>query len=296
MFLLLYGVLCAWLELSGKVLFANWAGFLLLLATPWVWWMHVAGQGGLTRLRGTLALLVRLSLVGLFAMLMAEPRAVRSSDKISVVYALDVSDSIGEESTDAALRFVSQTVSEKPEQDEAGLVVFGRNAAVELPPRITFPFEAINSRIDRDATNSVRIVVAGCGHAARREPRPHRPCQRRHSNRRRSGPRPGRTQVAGGQYRRLADPIQLRRRSMAGTIGAAAIREDRRELRSGHRALFPAGRIRHPGTERERPRNLSGGSLFSIRQEPLCRSHLLARAGLLRIRGNDSSRRRIRTI
>ena len=91
-FLLLYGALCAWLELSGKVLFANWAGFLLLLAAPWVWWMHVAGQGGLTRLRGTLALLVRLSLVGLFAMLMAEPRAVRSSDKISRLKVLSYCD------------------------------------------------------------------------------------------------------------------------------------------------------------------------------------------------------------
>ena len=152
-FLLLFAVLCLWLELSERVLFANRIAFLLLLATPWVWWMHVAGQGGLSRVRGTVALVVRLCLVGLFAMLLAEPRAIRSSDKLSVVYVLDISDSIGEASTDSALEFVTQTVTEKPEQDEAGLVVFGRNAAVELPPRITFPFEAINSRIDRDATN-----------------------------------------------------------------------------------------------------------------------------------------------
>ena len=152
-FLIVFTAICLWLELSGRVLFANRIAFVLMLATPWVWWMHVAGQGGLTRLRGLFALLVRLGLVGLFAMLMAEPRAVRSSDKLSVVYALDISDSIGEDSTDAALSFVSETVTDKPEQDEAGLVVFGGNAAVELPPRITFPFEAINSRIDRDATN-----------------------------------------------------------------------------------------------------------------------------------------------
>ena len=31
--------------------------------------------------------------------------------------------------------------------------MFGRNAAVELPPRASFPFEAINSQIDRDGTN-----------------------------------------------------------------------------------------------------------------------------------------------
>ncbi len=110
-FLVLYLVGCIYLEMSGKLLFANRLGFLLMLATPWIWWMHVAGRSGLTRFRGQLSLLVRLSLVGLFAMLMAEPRAVRTSDKLSVVYALDISDSIGEGSTDAALEFVSKTVS-----------------------------------------------------------------------------------------------------------------------------------------------------------------------------------------
>ena len=152
-FLVVFGLVCFFLEYSGRVLFANRWGFLLLLATPWIWWMHVAGNSGLPKFRGTASLLVRLSLVGLFAMLMAEPRAVRTSDKMSVIFTLDVSDSIGEGSTDAALEFVSGTVTDKPEGDEAGLVVFGRNAAVELPPRINFPFEAINSRIDRDATN-----------------------------------------------------------------------------------------------------------------------------------------------
>lgn len=152
-FLLAYLVVCVYLAASGKMLFANRLGFLLMLAAPWIWWMHAAGHSGLPKVRGILSLLVRLTLVGLFAMLMAEPRAVRTSDKLSVMYALDISDSIGEGSTDAALEFVSATVTEKPEQDEAGLVVFGRNAAVELPPRINFPFEAINSRIDRDATD-----------------------------------------------------------------------------------------------------------------------------------------------
>lgn len=152
-FLVVYLALCIYLEASGRMLFANPAGFALMLAAPWIWWMSVAGYHGLPKVRGILSLLVRLSLVGLFAMLMAEPRAVRSSDKLSVMYALDISDSIGEGSTDRALEFVASTVTDKPEADEAGLVVFGRNAAVELPPRINFPFEAINSRIERDATD-----------------------------------------------------------------------------------------------------------------------------------------------
>ena len=152
-FLLLYAGLCVGLELSGVLLFARPWAFVLILFAVWVWWLSVAGYGGLSRGRALAALLTRLVMLGLFVILIAEPRSVRVRDVISVVYAVDLSDSIGERSVDEALEFVTKTVTEKPPMDEAGLVVFGRNSAVELPPRISFPFEALNSRIDRDATN-----------------------------------------------------------------------------------------------------------------------------------------------
>ncbi|QDT21269.1 VWA domain-containing protein [Gimesia chilikensis] len=152
-FLLLYAGLCVGLELSGVLLFARPWAFVLILFAVWVWWLSVAGYGGLSRGRALAALLTRLVMLGLFVILIAEPRSVRVRDVISVVYAVDLSDSIGERSVDEALEFVTKTVTEKPPKDEAGLVVFGRNSAVELPPRMSFPFEALNSRIDRDATN-----------------------------------------------------------------------------------------------------------------------------------------------
>jgi uncharacterized membrane protein/Mg-chelatase subunit ChlD len=148
--------------LAALVVFLEWRGllrftwkpaFALLAVTPWIWWLHFAGGSGLTGARGTFALLVRLTLIGAFVMALAEPRAVRKSDTLSVVYALDVSDSMGEKISDQSLNWIMQTVTKKPEKDEAGLVVFGRDAAVELPPRSTFPFETINSRVARDGSN-----------------------------------------------------------------------------------------------------------------------------------------------
>jgi uncharacterized membrane protein len=156
-FLILYLVLCVGLEWTERLLFARPTAFALLVVTVWIWWMHLGGSSGLSRFRGLLALSVRLTLAGLFVMLLAEPRAVRTRDVLSVIYAVDVSDSIGETSTDRALEFVTKTVFAKPPNDEAGLVIFGRNSAVELPPLTVFPFEgdqvALSSRIDRDATN-----------------------------------------------------------------------------------------------------------------------------------------------
>lgn len=89
-----------------------------------------------------------------FVIALAEPRSVRTSEVLSVVYAVDVSDSVSQQAVDAALEFVARQVSEKPVADEAGLVLFGAEAVVELPPRITFPFDGVvTSRVHRDATS-----------------------------------------------------------------------------------------------------------------------------------------------
>src|SRR5262249_30640798 len=86
-----------------------------------------------------------------------------TSDVLSVVYALDVSDSINEDSTTKALEFVASTATQKPANDQVGLVIFGKNAAVEFPTRISIPLDKpppreksaviLNSLIDKERTN-----------------------------------------------------------------------------------------------------------------------------------------------
>lgn len=153
LFLVLYAATWLWLEWSATATFLRpwWA--LLMLVTPWLWWMSVSGWGGLGRGRSQAALWIRLTIIGLIAMTLADPRAVRTNKNRAVVFALDRSDSIGDGSVDNARDFILKAVAEKPQQDEAGLVTFGSNAGVELPPRVSFPLEAFNTRIDRDGTN-----------------------------------------------------------------------------------------------------------------------------------------------
>ena len=159
------GGLLVWLELTGRVLFARpWALGLLAFA-PWVWWLAVANRGGMTSGRANAATLIRLCLLGLCVGALAEPRAVRERDVTSVIFAVDVSDSVGRGVRDEALTFFTRSVSGgdspdgasvdgKPMTDEAGLVVFGRTAAVELPPKQSVRFESvINSQVGGDATN-----------------------------------------------------------------------------------------------------------------------------------------------
>lgn len=152
-FFVLFAGVCLGLELGGVLMFARPAAFGLTVLAAWLWWLQVAGYAGLPRVRGLVALWVRFILFALFVMLLAEPRAVRTRDVLSVMYLVDVSDSVKSDSVDAAMRYVLESVNRKPARDEAGLIVFGKTPAVELPPRASFPFEALNSQVGRGATN-----------------------------------------------------------------------------------------------------------------------------------------------
>jgi len=152
-FLVLFGAGAVFVEWRGLLRFSYRPAFGFAVVMPWVWWMHHAGGAGLSRWRALVALFTRLAMIAAFILLLAEPRAVRRSDVLSVIYALDISDSMGAKVRDQSLGWIMQTATAKPPKDEAGLVVFGRDAAVELPPRANFPFEAINSRVAKDGTD-----------------------------------------------------------------------------------------------------------------------------------------------
>ena len=152
-FLVAFAITMLYLTLNNVVDFVYPWAFALLLLTPWIWWMQAAGHSGLTKGRGTAALLVRLAVTGLLIAVLALPRSVTTSDVVSVMYNVDVSDSVND-AKDSALEIVAGTAAEKPPKDHAGLVIFGRTPAVEYPPRESFPFEKFtNSQVSEDATN-----------------------------------------------------------------------------------------------------------------------------------------------
>ncbi|MCP4785409.1 MAG: VWA domain-containing protein [Fuerstiella sp.] len=152
-FLAVFASTMLFLLFTNRIEFLYPWAFSLLVVTPWIWWMQAAGYSGLTASRGNTALLIRLIVAGLLVTVLALPRAVKTSDVVSVIYNVDISDSVNE-AKDTALSIVATTVAEKISTDQAGLVVFGRTPAVEYPPRETFPFEKyLNSQVGKDATN-----------------------------------------------------------------------------------------------------------------------------------------------
>ncbi|MBX3421626.1 MAG: VWA domain-containing protein [Pirellulaceae bacterium] len=110
---------------------------LLLGALPLLWWVsfrHLAGLGNGRRLT---ALLLRSTVILLMILALAGLQWVRISQKVSVIYLLDQSDSIARAKRELMLDLVIKSVKRHRQAergDRSGLIVFGREAAIEFPP------------------------------------------------------------------------------------------------------------------------------------------------------------------
>ncbi|HEV8634757.1 MAG TPA: VWA domain-containing protein [Chloroflexota bacterium] len=110
-----------------------WALLLLPVLLPL---FFVLGRPRMARLPVWLrraALGTRLLIVGLVVVGLARPLWGRTSEAVSVVFALDRSESISPEARAQAEGFVTQTIQQLGEKRRVGVVGFGRDTAVERP-------------------------------------------------------------------------------------------------------------------------------------------------------------------
>ncbi|MCC6124973.1 MAG: VWA domain-containing protein [Pirellulales bacterium] len=131
--------------------------FLLLLALlPALWWYSYRRLAGLGTVRKWIALGLRTLVLLLLVLALAEMQFVRTSDKLTVLYLLDQSKSIPQDDRDAEVAYVNAAIKEqRKEFDRAGAIVFGRDAAIEIPPfddAVQIPGK-IESSIDPEYTN-----------------------------------------------------------------------------------------------------------------------------------------------
>src|SRR5262245_27586920 len=133
--------------------------YLVLVALlPVMWWFSFGSLSGLGRWRRLMALFLRsLVLICLVAAL-AEMQYEQKSDKLTVIYLLDQSLSIPEARRDAMVAYVNASIRDqrKAEKgDKAGVIVFGKNAEVEIPP-VDFTIQMqhqVESLLDREFSN-----------------------------------------------------------------------------------------------------------------------------------------------
>lgn len=116
--------------------------YLLLLAlVPLMWWFSFRRLAALGPIRRLAAIGLRTAVLVLFIFALADVQMVRISDRLTVIYLLDQSLSIpGDPSRPpdcrrAMIDYVNtEILAQRRGEDRAGVIVFGRDAAIEIPP------------------------------------------------------------------------------------------------------------------------------------------------------------------
>lgn len=130
----------------------------LMLALPLLWYLGYGALGVLGQTRRAMALLFRTTVWTVMVFALAGVQLVRVSDRVTVMYVLDQSDSIPVAKRQVMLDFVVRNVKRHRDAqrgDKAGIIVFGRDASVEIPPfDDEIRLRRLESLMDRgDATN-----------------------------------------------------------------------------------------------------------------------------------------------
>jgi Mg-chelatase subunit ChlD len=139
-----------------------WLLALLFIAIGGLW----LGRQMLLRTehRALAALTARALMLAMLVLALAGPLADQHSHQVDVVFAVDVSQSVGREQASDALSFVNQALLAKPDGTSVGIVVFGGDAGVERLVRdASAPIEALTVEVARGATDIARALEVAMG-------------------------------------------------------------------------------------------------------------------------------------
>ena len=105
----------------------NYWPAILLLIVPYLWWMGRYTAVDLSPKHLRLSTLIRSAIVCLIVLALMQPVLYRSSDYVSVIYLLDISQSVAPDAIRKAMDWIQQTnASAKP--DHTGFVAFASNS------------------------------------------------------------------------------------------------------------------------------------------------------------------------
>ena len=143
---------------------------LLLLVIPLLallTFLQLKSLSGISRGRMWSAFILRATIFNLLILALAGLEMVVERDALSVLFAVDVSKSVPVSEQQRAVDFICKSVQTKKANDEAGLMIFGGSAALEVSPSATFATpEARNFRttVDRDATDISKAMRMSLSH------------------------------------------------------------------------------------------------------------------------------------
>jgi uncharacterized membrane protein/Mg-chelatase subunit ChlD len=140
---------------NWSITFGNplWLILIPILLPPLVW-ISFRSLAGLGTVRRMMAILFRVVVITLIILALAEVQSVRRSDRLTTMFLIDASNSVPREAQKAALEYVTNASKKRRRDDLSGVVVFGKEPRVEVPPA---PSElnllGVESTIDSENTD-----------------------------------------------------------------------------------------------------------------------------------------------
>lgn len=135
----------------------------VLAALFYVWSRR--SLAGLGRWRRRLAMTARFLVLSLIVLALSEPQIVWKNDRLTSLYLVDLSQSLPREKIEPMLNFVRQSTLEHRQADDlAGMIVFSKNARVEVPPAPTeIRFLGVESTLQTDNTDLAGALKLAMG-------------------------------------------------------------------------------------------------------------------------------------
>ncbi len=136
---------------------------LLLLLVPWIIY-QARGVRILSTFRKRLAIGLRIFLIVLLVLALAEPQWRKSGEGLTVFFLLDNSESIPAEQREYGLEFINHQIKTgKQDEDRCGLIVFGKDAVIESEARQYMSVAQLSSIVDArgtDIAGAIRLAMA----------------------------------------------------------------------------------------------------------------------------------------
>ena len=115
------------------------------------------------RLHRILVAGLRSLLILLAGLALADPRLITNTDRVNLLFCVDRSESISRDKTTAIQGFIQQALASMDEQDQAGLIAFGKQPSLELSLRNPFEFSDMQSDINSNFTNLADALQLAIG-------------------------------------------------------------------------------------------------------------------------------------
>lgn len=96
---------------------------------------------------------LRSLIIVILALALSDPRIMKSSDRVNLFFLMDVSESVPDDGKEAAMEYMQKATVKINEEDQAGLIIFGKEASLESSLKRDFNPIGYKSQVNANHTN-----------------------------------------------------------------------------------------------------------------------------------------------